>query len=206
MANPNNPNAKGGLLPFVRDLYEAHGLDAVWAWGEGGKGAHNKAKRFGAAAHFAGNRKQQPQAGDPNWDKVQKRYRDERDKWEKRYEERHADKAWPQSLVIAERLYHYPGPHFHLASPERNKLIAICGIIEEDCRVGEFPPFDTVEDVHTGPSWHYRNPASPYVPVAFNAAHLQEGGDWGCAADINDWDQGNDEEYGYYIEVGRRYA
>lgn len=195
----DNSNKKGGLLPHIRDLFLAHGLDAVWAFCEGAEGAHSKAKRFSAAARFAGNRKQHPQAGDPNWGKVQYEYRKKRDHYEKAYENRHDDKDWPQAFTVAERLYESVGPHFHLASPERDKLIYICNIMKDDCRIGEFPPFDPVECVHTGISWHYRDSSNPYVGRV-----CSQRGD-GCAADINDWDGGNDEEYAYYIEIGRRY-
>lgn len=82
-----------GLVDTIRDLYEKKGLDAVWAWCMDGKGAREKAERFGAAAEFAGNRKLHPSKGDPDWPRVQDRYRQERDRFERKAEE-HREPDW----------------------------------------------------------------------------------------------------------------
>jgi hypothetical protein len=106
---------------------------------------------------------------------------------------------WPDSLNVAELLYHDP-PHTHLASPERDKLDAIGRIaVERGLRVGEFPPFDTVECVHVGNSWHYRDSASPEV-----GRTCADRGD-GCAMDLNDADGGSDKEVAFYHELVERY-
>lgn len=108
---------------------------------------------------------------------------------------------WPDDLVVAELLYHLPGPHVHLASPERDKLIRIGKIAEErGLRVGEFPPFDVVEDVHVDGSWHYRDSSNPSVPRNF-----ENRGD-GLAMDLNDVDGGSDQEQAFYAELLRRYG
>ena len=107
---------------------------------------------------------------------------------------------WPDSLVIAELLYHQPGPHIHLATPERDKLIAICKIAQRrGLRVGEFPPFDVVECVHVSGSWHYRDSSSPSTPR--DCANRGNG----LAADLNDADGGSDQEVAFYQELVRRY-
>jgi hypothetical protein len=100
---------------------------------------------------------------------------------------------------VAELLYHDP-PHCHLASPERDKLIAIGQVAaDRGIRVGEFPPFDTVEGVHVGNSWHYRDSADPAVGRTF-----ENRGD-GCAMDLNDADGGSDKEVAFYHELVERY-
>lgn len=196
-----------GLLDDVRARYERDGLDGLWRWAMAPKGAHSKAKRFACLERFA-EKKRDSARGDERkkWADARKVYAEQRDKYEERYEARQAVK-WPANLPITEILYHNP-PHFHLASSDRSALIAVCKVIQAEfnCRIGEFPPFDTVENVHTGSSWHYRDPSRPYVGVAFNASKLQQGGPWGLAADINDLDGGSDQEYAAYIEVKRRYA
>lgn len=113
---------------------------------------------------------------------------------------------WPSSLNVAELLYHSP-PHCHLASPERSKLIEIGKLAQAfGLRVGEFPPFDLTEPVHTGTSWHYRDPSRPFVGIAYNAAMMRLGGPWGCAMDLNDADGGSDKEIAFYHELVRRYG
>ena len=189
------------MIEHIRKLYEDKGLDAVWKWCMDGEGAHAKAKRFAAYAEFAGNRKQHPQKGDPDWDKVQRLAREERDKWEKRYENQHDDADWPASIVLTEYLYHMPGPHVHIASANRNALIKLAKVGQEKfgLRIGEFPPFDSVECVHVAGSWHYRDSSNPSV-----GRLCANRGD-GLAFDANDADGGSDQEYAFYIEVGRRY-
>jgi hypothetical protein len=110
-----------------------------------------------------------------------------------------AQGEWPDSLNVAELLYHDP-PHTHLASPERDKLIAIGQVAaERGIRVGEFPPFDVVEGVHVGNSWHYRDSSNPELGRTF-----ANRGD-GCAMDLNDADGGSDLEVAFYHELVERY-
>jgi hypothetical protein len=209
---PEDTKTSGGLLDEIRKLYEQGGRDAIWTWCMAPPHEHGKAKRFNAAAHFARNQRDNSQGDErKSWADARKVYAQNRDKWEAAYEEQHPDlPEWPDTLNIAERLYETPNNHFHLASPERDKLIVIAGIVQQQfqTRIGEFPPFDHVEGVHTGISWHYRNPAQPYVGVTYAqaASHLDLHGDWGCAMDVNDLDGGSDQEYAAYIEVGRRYV
>lgn len=107
---------------------------------------------------------------------------------------------WPASIIVAELLYHEPGPHIHFASPERDKLIQIGKIAQKrGLRVGEFPPFDTVECVHVEGSWHYRDSSNPYTPRS--CANRGNG----CAMDLNDADGGSDKEQAFYAELVRRY-
>lgn len=198
------------LVEIVRGIYEQDGSDAIWKWAMDRPGPHGKAKRFNALTRFARIKRDsaKDKADRDKWAERRRVYAHERDKWEAEYEEQQTAADWPDSLVITECLYHDP-PHFHLASPERKKLIVIGGIIHErfKCRIGEFPPFDPVENVHTGVSWHHRDPARPYVGLTYAqaAAHLGMGGDWGCALDVNDLDGGGDQEYAAFIEVKRRY-
>lgn len=198
---------KTPLLEVVRKHYEKGGRKAIWNWCMEPDGAHGKAKRFNAAARFARNKRNNT-TGDErkSWADARREYAKNRDKWEAEYEEQHPDLEWPDEMVITECLYHDP-PHFHLASPERDKLIEVAkiGATYFNCRIGEFPPFDTVEDVHTYGSWHGRDPSQPYVGQPFNAAKLQKGGPWGLALDANDNDGGGDQEYAFYLEVRRRY-
>lgn len=60
--------------------------------------------------------------------------------------------------------------HVHVASKDRRKLIQLAHVAQEryggsdSQAVREFPPFDTVECVHTDGSWHYRDSKSPNTP------------------------------------------
>lgn len=201
---------KQKLLDVVRRLFKEGGRDRIWKWAVTPEHAHGKAKRFNVLTRFARIERENAHndADRKTWGDLRKAYAKERDRWEAEYEEQHADADWPETLVIAEILYHDP-PHFHLASPERAKLIEIGRIGQEEfgCRIGEFPPFDSVDNVHVGVSWHHRDPARPYVGLTYAqaAAHLGLHGDWGCALDANDLDGGSDQEYAFYIEVKRRY-
>lgn len=184
----------------IRRAFDRDGLEGVWRWAVAKDTPLSKARRFADAAHFAGERKQDPRDGDPNWAKAQATYRAQRDRWERRVSAIHDDR-WPASLRIAELLYHPPGPHVHVASPDREALIRVLRIAEDrGIRVGEFPPFDPVEDVHVSGSWHYRDSGSPWIGRDF-----ANRGD-GLAADLNDLDGGSDQEYAFYLELRRRYA
>jgi hypothetical protein len=200
---------KQSLLDIVRRLYREGGRDRIWKWAMDRPGPAGKAKRFNALVRFARiERENAPNAADREmWAKLRRQYAKERDRWEAEYEEQHEEAEWPESMVLAECLYHDP-PHFHLASPERDKLIQVAtiGLEKFNCRIGEFPPFDTVDDVHVYGTWHGRDPAKPYVPQPFNQAKLVKGGPWGLALDANDLDGGGDQEYAFYLEVRRRYA
>ena len=191
-------------LEYVRDLAEKKGLDAVWKWAMEPEGPHGKAKRFAVCVLYAREQRQKAKrAGHDGematWKKRADQYDHERDKFEKRYESR-KDLDWPKAGKFSELLYHDP-PHCHVASADREFLIAIAKIAHEkfECRIGEFPPFDTVEAVHVSGSWHYRDSSSPYTPRDFSNR-----GD-GLAFDANDLDGGSDQEYALYIELRRRY-
>lgn len=189
-----------GLLEDVREIYDRRGFGGLWEWAQAGKGAHAKAKRFAVLERLAEKKRDSAEGKEKDrWQTARKAYARERDKWEARYEARD-DVKWPAHLPITEILYHNP-PHFHLASSDRDALIQVCKVINEKfgCRIGEFPPFDPVEPVHVNGSWHYRDSSSPSTPRSFSNR-----GD-GLAADINDLDGGNDQEYAAYIEVKRRY-
>jgi hypothetical protein len=194
--------AEEGLLPRIRSVYERAQLGGIWEFCMAPDGPHGKAKRFDAAARFAGNRKEESTGAERDrWREVQEVYRERRDHWEDKYESQHQDAGWPEDMPIAELLYHLA--HTHIASPDREKLIQVCKIADEkfNCRVGEFPPFDPVECVHANPgSWHYRDSGSPWT-----SRYCSNRGN-GLAADINDWDGGSDQEYAFYIECKRRYT
>lgn len=80
---------------------------------------------------------------------------------------------WPSSMHIVELYVNDNGlrNHVHVASTERDKLIQIAKIAQSKYSGGdpeavrEFPPFDPVECVHTGTSWHYRDSSNPYNPL-----------------------------------------
>jgi hypothetical protein len=165
-------------------------------------GPAGKAKRFDVLARWAGNRKDESTGDERDaWRKRQEEYREQRDKYEARYENQHDDSAWPSDVTFTEFMYHEPGPHVHMATTQRNKLIELAKIANDDfkCRVGEFPPFDPVECVHVWNSWHYRDSSNPWT-----ARTCANRGD-GLAADVNDWDGGSDQEYAFFIECKRRY-
>lgn len=206
----------GGLLDDIQAIFNSGGRDALWKWGMVPPHAHGKAKRFNALARFARIRRDNAKddADRKSWAKARREYAKQRDHWEAEYDEQHPDlPEWPTTLVVAELLYEDAGTanaHCHLATPEREKLKVIAGIAQQQfsVRIGEFPPFDHTEGVHTGISWHYRDPSEPYVGKTYAQAapHLNLGGDWGCAMDVNDLDGGNDQEYALYLELRRRYA
>lgn len=188
------------MLDTIRKLYRDKGLDAVWRWAMDGKNPLQKSKRFEACATFARKKKHEAHGDEKKaWDERQERYHGESRRFFRKHKRRQ-DVEWPKSFPIAELLYHDP-PHFHLASPDRDKLIQIAKIGQEKfhCRIGEFPPFDTVEDVHIGGSWHYRDSSSPSTPRSFS----NRGN--GLAFDANDLDGGNDQEFEFYAEVRERY-
>jgi hypothetical protein len=190
------------VLDHIRKLYDRGGLDAVWDWCMEGDGALRKSKRFEAAATWARKKKnaQETPHDEKEWGDKQEIYHKESRKWFKKHKRRQ-DVEWPESCQVAELLYHDP-PHFHFATPERDKLIRIAKIGQEKyhCRIGEFPPFDPVEAVHVSGSWHYRDSSNPWTPRNFSNR-----GD-GLAFDANDLDGGNDQEFEFYAEVRDRYA
>lgn len=102
---------------------------------------------------------------------------------------------WPERAHFRELLYH--DAHVHIAMCDRTKLIRICKIAEEHygLRVGEFPPFDPVEDVHVSGSYHYRQSGRCDERRTF-----ANRGD-GLAADLN-----GVREVEFYEELRRRYA
>lgn len=188
------------MLKHVYNLHKRKGLDAIWKWAMDGKGPLGKSKRFRVLAEFAARKRKKAKAKNrPAWAKRWEKYRAESEKYWRRHKRRQ-DVKWPDSFPISELLYHAP-PHFHLASPHRDKLIQIAkiGVEKYHCRIGEFPPFDPVEAVHVNGSWHYRDSSSPSTPRDFSNR-----GD-GLAFDANDLDGGNDEEFAFFKEVEERY-
>lgn len=83
---------------------------------------------------------------------------------------------WPRKMVIEELFNNDDGlhDHLHVASKDRKKLIRIAHIAKhryggsDPAPVREFPPFDTVENVHTFGSWHYRDSKNPTVQRDFS--------------------------------------
>ena len=83
---------------------------------------------------------------------------------------------WPKHMDIEELFNNDNGlhNHVHVASKDRKKLIQLGHVAQErfggsdSAAVREFPPFDTVEDVHTPGSWHYRDSSNPTVPRDFS--------------------------------------
>lgn len=82
--------------------------------------------------------------------------------------------AWPESMIIDELFINDNGlrNHVHIASRERDKLLILARIAQKKYSAGdseavrEFPPFNSVECVHTSSSWHYRDSSSPDTPRA----------------------------------------
>lgn len=82
---------------------------------------------------------------------------------------------WPRNMVIEELFVNDNGQrnHVHVASKERRKLIKIAKIAQkhyagtDPAAVREFPPFETVENVHSSSSWHYRDSSNPNVARDF---------------------------------------
>jgi len=79
---------------------------------------------------------------------------------------------WPATANFREVIWQAPNhwTHAHVAMCDRQKLIALSKIAEEiyGLRVGEFPPFDSVEDVHTTTSYHYRQSGQCFQPRSFS--------------------------------------
>lgn len=188
------------MLDEIRKRFGKGGLKAVWRWAMEPKRPLGKAKRFEACATFARKHKQNAKGAEAKlWEERQRSYHAESRRYFKQHKRR-KDVKWPDSVPITELLYHDP-PHFHCASSDRKKLIELAKIGQEKyrCRIGEFPPFDTVENVHVSGSWHYRDSSNPWVRRDFGNR-----GD-GLAFDANDLDGGNDEEFAFYSEVRERY-
>jgi hypothetical protein len=91
-----------GLLDNVRRVYERREkLGDIWTWAQFGAdeshdGLQIRAKRFNAAARFAGNRKGQGDGVD--WKGAQATYREESDRLEKKIKAQEADAAVDWSL------------------------------------------------------------------------------------------------------------
>lgn len=87
-----------------------------------------------------------------------------------------AKARWPRKVVIEELFVNDNSlrNHVHVASRNRRKLIKLGRIAKrhyasgDPAPVREFPPFDTVEDVHTSGSWHYRDSSNPSTPRNFS--------------------------------------
>lgn len=175
--------------------------ERAWRWAMQPEGAHRKAKRFGALEHLAEKRRDATAgATRDKWGSRRAAYAKERDRFERAYQARQ-DLDLPERISFAELLYHYPGPHVHVAIADRDVLIRVCKVAQaRGLRVGEFPPFDAVECVHVSGSWHYRDSSSPGTPRTCAAR-----GD-GLAADLNDADGGSDQEYAFYLDLRARAA
>lgn len=190
------------MLDYVRKLIKEKGFDAAWKWAMDARTPCGKAKRFGALQEVAHDKMGQTHGGErEEWEEKRDIYRHERRKFERRCEAKR-EANWPDSMRVGELLYHYPGPHLHFATPDRDKLITVAKICEEkyNLRIGEFPPFDPVECVHTTISKHYQD-SSNY----WGGRQCSNRGN-GCAFDGNDNDGGNDDDYAAYLEIRRRYA
>lgn len=99
---PSQAKSEDGLLDDVRRVYEKREkLGDIWVWCEFGKdeshdGLQIRAKRFNAAARFAGNRK-----GDGDgvaWKDAQDAYRKEVERLERKIKEQEADQGVNWSL------------------------------------------------------------------------------------------------------------
>ena len=179
----------------IRHIYQTadRPFEALWRWAAGADSRKERYLRFRTLQLWAGERKEAEPNNAKVWEDRRRAYRRKK---------RHIHKAltqsdgWPSSIHVAELLYHDP-PHCHFASTERNKLIAIGKIAEGKwgLRVGEFPPFDTVECVHVSGSWHYRDSSAPYV-----ARSCAGRGD-GLAMDVT-----GVRQYAFYLELRSRYG
>ncbi len=190
------------MLDFLRKLIESKSFAKAWEYCKGKDGPCKKQKWFGALQEVC--RKKRDNSHGDEREKWEKRRADcEREKREaaKRCKLKHQSTNWPENGHFNEFLYHHPGPHLHVASSDRYFLIRVCeiGRAEYNLRIGEFPPFDTVECVHVNGSWHYRDSSAPFVPRSC------AGRGNGLAADINDADGGNDQEVAFMNELQRRY-
>ena len=197
------------LLDDVRHEYERREkLADVWDWAVTGgddsqDGLALRARRFNAAAHFAGNRKAGSSKADvrAHWQHAQEEYRTERDRLEQKIERR-KHSGLPKSVRWVELMHHAPGPRIHaaVAWAQRDLLIRVSKYAEEELgmRVGEFPPFDDVECVHVAGSRHYR--AENDVVIDCSSTRLNLGGDAGCAADINHLTDAA-AEYRFYLDL-----
>lgn len=110
---------------------------------------------------------------------------------------------WPRTVVIEELFINDNGlrNHVHVGAHNRRKLIKLAKIAQahyssgDTAAVREFPPFDTVEDVHTEGSWHYRDSHNPNV-----GRNYSNRGD-GLAFDLRSADREK-----FAREVKRRYG
>jgi hypothetical protein len=176
---------------------------ALWNWAKEPRTRYKRHRRWKALEEWASRRRKAAPAGSAkrrHWLQVQEEYA-RRVFATRRREDETDDLDWPANGTFSEFLYHSPGPHVHIASPDREFLIQVCriGQAKYGLRIGEFPPFDPVEPVHVSGSWHYRDSSSPWTPRDFGNR-----GD-GLAADINDADGGSDQEVAFYNELARRY-
>ena len=151
--------------------YKWGGFDSVWKWALG------HPRRWYAAWKWAVRR---------NFDKQAKVYHR---KW-KHTKPTNNDSGWPSHMVIQELFNNDNGlhNHLHVASPDRDALLAIAKIAAArfgEVYVREFPPYDPVECVHVSTSWHYRDGSNPYTPrTCANRGN-------GCAFDLGAADRDN---------------
>jgi hypothetical protein len=196
------------MLEFLRDLIDRKDFAAAWEYCKSRKNPCGRQKWFAALQEVCKKKAEQQHGAErEQWEK--RRTDCERLKKENRKKCRlrkaRQEPRWPSSLAFVEFLYHFPGPHLHIASRDRAGLIAVCKIGQESygLRIGEYPPFDSVECVHVSGSWHYRFSNGTLLPC--NSPRLDKGGDGGSAADINDLDGGNDQEVAFMNELEDRY-
>jgi hypothetical protein len=96
-------------------------------------------------------------------------------------------RRWPRKMVIQELFINDNGleNHVHVASCDRKKLIRLAKVAIHhfggEGTVREFPPFDSVDCVHTNGSFHYRQSGQCSTPR--NCSNRGDGlaFDLGCA-------------------------
>lgn len=170
-----------------------HQFKDLWVYGISGK--HHRS-RFQALRDWA-KHKAKLAAHPARFIKARRAY----NKWLKDHPKPHPASVWPDTMHVEELFNNDNGlhNHVHIASPDRDALIALGIIAIKEYggagMVREFPPFDPVECVHTGVSWHYRDSSNPYT-----YRYCANRGD-GCASD-NGFPRR--DEFGY--EVKRRYG
>lgn len=94
---------------------------------------------------------------------------------------------WPRKMVIQELFINDNGleNHVHVAACDRRKLIQLARVAISQFgakgTVREFPPFDTVENVHTPGSYHYRESGQCSTPRNYSNRGDGLAFDLGCA-------------------------
>lgn len=191
-------------LRFIRKRWGKHrSYRELWKHAKQAKTSCERARRFHALETWARLHRDDLKKGTARrekWERKREVYHGRRAHYEAECKEHHEHEQeeqdeWPADIALAELLYHNP-PHLHVASCEREKLIAVCRCLQREFGVyiSEFPPFNTVDPVHVNCSYHYRASSS-----CGTCRSYYNRGD-GCAADIN-----GTREYSAYVELVRRY-